>query len=68
MLDLLVYRILKQNTLDEGDGADIDVYSDGAQGHSYTRSFSHSHLQLPTDYISNKLNRESSLEAVHPVG
>ena len=67
-LIFLVCRILKQNTLDEGDGVNINGYSDGAQGHAYTRSFSPSHLQLPTDYISNRLNRESSLEAVHPVG
>ena len=52
--------------MDEGDGVDVGGYSDGAREHDFPRSFSPSHLQLPTDFISQRLDRESSLEAVYP--
>ena len=63
----------KQDTLDDGDGIE-DTFAAGAGGgaggsehgdtHQYSRSFSPSNLQLPADFISTRLDRESSLEAI----
>ena len=64
----------KQDTLDDGDGIE-DAFTAGTGGgggdierggtHQYSRSFSPSNLQLPTDFVSTqRLDRESSLEAI----
>lgn len=47
--------------MDDDDG----IVEAATGSHQMTRSFSPSNLQLPTDFMSQRLDRESSLEAIH---
>ena len=62
---MTAYRMRKQDKVDESDEVkEAGAYEYG-KGHEYSRSFSPSNLRMPSDFVHQRLGRESSLEAVH---